>query len=155
MLLVFDRELALTRVRDRRRLQNGWNFGKIPKAFDPPPSSLENHIAKFASKLRQKCACSLWRDCCVLYDPIYHEMHVVQQFNMVIGWKTYHQKTLLYRFHAEKAQILQYNFLDWKWTPSPLSEFFWKFIRFGGGRKSKKVRAFCPSDKQFLELLPS
>ena len=51
----------------------------------PPPSSLENHIADFATKLRQKCVCSLWRDCCVLYDPIYHEMHVVQQFNMVIG----------------------------------------------------------------------
>ena len=29
-----------------------------------------------------------------------HEMHVVQQFNMV---KTYPEKTLLYHFHAEKA----------------------------------------------------
>ena len=36
----------------------------------------------------------------VLYDPISHEMHVVQQFNMV---KTYPEKTLLYHFHAEKA----------------------------------------------------
>ena len=42
-------------------------------------------IGKFATKLRQKCVCSLWRDCCVLYDPISHEMHVAQQFNMVIG----------------------------------------------------------------------
>ena len=34
---------------------------------------------------RQKCVCSLWWDCYILYDPISHEMHVVQQFNMVIG----------------------------------------------------------------------
>ena len=34
--------------------------------------------------LRQKCVCSLWRDCFILYDPTSHEMHVVQQFNMVI-----------------------------------------------------------------------
>ena len=58
-------------------------------------------------------------DCCVLYDPISHEMHVVQQFNMVLplNWlKTYPKKTLLYHFHAEKAlfkvQNLQYKFLD-------------------------------------------
>ena len=61
---------------------------KFQTAFDvcppPPPSSLENHIADSATKLRQKCVCSLWRDC-VLYDPISHEMHVVQQFTMVIG----------------------------------------------------------------------
>ena len=54
----------------------------------------------------------------LLYYPISHEMHVVQQFNMVIGWKTYPEKTRLYHFHAEKAlfkgQILQYKFLDWK-----------------------------------------
>ena len=55
------------------------------QTLTPPPSFLENHIADFATKLRQKCVCSLWRDCCVLYDPISHEMHVVQQFNMVIG----------------------------------------------------------------------
>ena len=45
---------------------------------------------------RQKCVCSVWRDCCVLYDPISHEMHVVQQFNMVLplNWlKTYPKKT--------------------------------------------------------------
>ena len=58
---------------------------KFQMAFDPPPSFSENHIADFATKLRQKCVCSLWWDCCVLYDPISHEMHVVQQFNMVIG----------------------------------------------------------------------
>ena len=25
------------------------------------------------------------RDCCVSYDPISHEMHVVQQFNIILG----------------------------------------------------------------------
>ena len=29
----------------------------------------------------------------LLYYPISHEMHVVHQFNMVIGWKTYPEKT--------------------------------------------------------------
>ena len=94
---------------------------KFQTAFDPPPSFLENHVALFATKLRQKCVCSVWRDCCVLYDPISHEMHVVQQFNMVLplNWlKTYPKKTLLYHFHAEKAlfkvQNLQHKFLDWK-----------------------------------------
>ena len=61
---------------------------KFQMAFDPPPSFSENYIADFATKMRQKCVCSLWRECYninVLYDPISHEMHVVQQFNMVIG----------------------------------------------------------------------
>ena len=80
---------------------------KFQTAFDPPNPS--------------PCVCSLWRDCCVFYDPIFHEMHVVQQFNMVLplNWlKTYPKKTLLYHFHAEKAlfkvQNLQHKFLDWK-----------------------------------------
>ena len=37
------------------------------------------------AKLRQKCVCSLWRGCCVFYDPISPKMHVGQQFIMVIG----------------------------------------------------------------------
>ena len=81
------------------------NFRKSSKG--PPPSFSENH-ADFATKLQQKCVCSLWRDCCVLYDPISHEMHVVQQFNMVLplNWlKTYPKKTPLYHFHAEKALV--------------------------------------------------
>ena len=71
----------------RMTLQKRMNFLKNSKRpLTPlPPSFSENHIADFATKLRQKCICSLWRDCCVLYDPISHEMHVVQQFNMVIG----------------------------------------------------------------------
>ena len=55
---------------------------KFQTAFDPTPSSFsENHIADFATKVRM----FIWRDCRVLYDPISHEVHVVQQFNMIIG----------------------------------------------------------------------
>ena len=85
------------------------NFWKSSKRPLTPPSFSENHVALFATKLRQKCVCSVWRDCCVLYDPISHEMHVVQQFNMVLplNWlKTYPKKTLLYHFHAEKALFI-------------------------------------------------
>ena len=82
------------------------NFRKSSKLPLTPLSFSENHIADFASKLWQKWVCSLWWNCCVLYDPISHEMHVVQQFNVVLPlhWlKTYPKKTLLYHFHAEKA----------------------------------------------------
>ena len=57
---------------------------KFQMAFDPPPRFRKIILQIF----RQKCVCSLWRECYninVLYDPISHEMHVVQQFNMVIG----------------------------------------------------------------------
>ena len=68
---------------------------KFQTAFDPPPSFSKNHIADFATKVRM----FIWRHCCVLYDPISHEMHV-QHGNWL---KTYPKKTLLYHFHAEKA----------------------------------------------------
>ena len=65
---------------------------KFQTVFNPPPLIFGKSYCGFrdqiATKLRQKCVCSLWRDCYninVLYDPISHEMHVVQQFNMVIG----------------------------------------------------------------------
>ena len=97
------------------------NFRKSSKRPLTPPSFSENHIADFATKLRQKCVCSLWRDCCVLYDPISHEMHVVQQFNMVIGWKHTLKPPFCIIFMLKKAylkvQNLQYKFLDWKWPP--------------------------------------
>ena len=77
--------------------------------------------------LWQKCICSLWRDCYVLYDPISHEIHVVQQFNMVIGWKIYREKTLLYHFRAEKALFKGPNFATWifglKMTTPPFGTF--------------------------------
>ena len=57
---------------------------KFLPAFGPPPS-----FCRFFEKVQQKCACSLRRYCYVLYDPISHEMHVVQQLKMVKGFKTY------------------------------------------------------------------
>ena len=122
----YQQDLTKGRMTSPKRM-NFWKSSKRPLT---PPSFSENHVALFATKLRQKCVCSVWRDCCVLYDPISHEMHVVQQFNMVLplNWlKTYPKKTLLYHFHAEKAlfkvQNLQHKFLDWKCPPPP----FWNF----------------------------
>ena len=105
--------------------------------YDDMMTFSENHVALFATKLRQKCVCSVWRDCCVLYDPISHEMHVVQQFNMVLplNWlKTYPKKTLLYHFHAEKAlrsKICNINFWIGNGPPPPFGSFpkihqFWR-----------------------------
>ena len=55
---------------------------------------------------------------------------------MVIGEKTYPEKTPLYHFHAEKAlfkgpksAILIFGL---EITPPPLLELFQKFISFGG-----------------------
>ena len=45
-----------------------------------------------------------------MFIIISHEMHVVQQFNMEIGWKTYPEKTIFYNFHAEKALFKGPNF---------------------------------------------
>ena len=96
-----------------------------------------SHFRKIILRIsRQKCVCSLWRDCCVLYDPISHEMHVVQQFNMVLplNWlKTYPKETLLYHFHAEKALFKgpksATSIFGLKMTPAPSLELFRKFIR--------------------------
>ena len=49
-------------------------------------------------------------DQCCREPTIVHEMHVVQQFNMVIGRKTSPEKTHLYHFHAEKALFKGPNF---------------------------------------------
>ena len=38
-----------------------------------------------ADKIVTKVRMFIWRNICVLYDPISHEMHVAQMFNMVIG----------------------------------------------------------------------
>ena len=78
------------------------NFRKSSKRpLTPTP-----HFRKIMLRIsQQKCVCSLWRDCYVLYDPISHEIHVVQQFNMVIGWKTYPEKTLFVSFSCWKSPI--------------------------------------------------
>ena len=84
-----------------------------------PPLIFGKSCCGFRDKIATKVRMFIMADCCVLYDPISHEMHVVQQFNMVLplNWlKTYPKKTLLYHFHAEKAlfkvQNLQHKFLD-------------------------------------------
>ena len=110
-------------LRDEARFQIRWIFGKLYCAFRD----------KIVTKVRML----IWRHCCVLYDPISHEMHVVQMFNMVIGWKHTLKRPFYIIFMLKKpclkVQILQYKFLDWKWPP-PLSELFRKFIRFGNVR---------------------
>ena len=63
---------------------------KFQTAFDPPPAP---HFRKVTLRFsRQNCDKSatkvrmfIWRNICVFYDPISHEMHVEQMFNMVIG----------------------------------------------------------------------
>ena len=77
------------------------------RLLTPPP-----HFRKIILRIsRQKCVCSLWRDCCVLYDPISHDIHAIQQFNMIIGRKTYPEKTPLYHFYAEEALLKDPNFV--------------------------------------------
>ena len=41
---------------------------------------------------------------------ISEEMHVVQQFNIVIGWKAYPEKTIFHDFHAKIALFKSPNF---------------------------------------------
>ena len=70
---------------------------KFQTTFDPPLI-----FGKLYCGFRDKSAyvhmeALHWRDCCVLYDPISHDMHVVQMFNM-------------YQFHAEKALFKGPNF---------------------------------------------
>ena len=65
-------------------------YSKRPLIPPPPlpPSFLENHIADFATKVRDFAtkvhmfimAGLLY----ILYDPISHEMHEVQMFNMLM-----------------------------------------------------------------------
>ena len=58
---------------------------KFQTAFDPPPLIFGKLYCAFRDKIVTKVRMLIWRHCCVLYDPISHEMHVVQMFNMVIG----------------------------------------------------------------------
>ena len=78
---------------------------KLRKSSKRPPIFGKSYCG-FRDKIATKVRMFIMGDCYninVLYDPISHEMHVVQQFNMVIGWKTYPEMTLLYHFHAQKA----------------------------------------------------
>ena len=113
-------------------------FPKFQTAFAPPP-----HFRKIILQIsRQNCVCSLWRDCCELCDPISHEMHVVQQFNMVIGWKHTLKRPFCIIFMPKKpylkVQILQYEFLYWKCPPPPFGNFP-KIHPFWWGHPSLRV----------------
>ena len=85
--------------------QNKWIFWKILHSLWPPTLPLEKTYCGFRDISATKSVWSLWRDVYALYDPISHDMHVVQQFNMVIGWKTYPEKTHLYHFHAKNPNL--------------------------------------------------
>ena len=91
-------------LRDRRRLQNGWNFGKVPNCLWPPPplifgKSYCGFRDKIATKVRMfimaGLLCIIWS-----YLPWDACSTTVQHGNWL---KTYPKKTLLYHFHAEKA----------------------------------------------------
>ena len=62
---------------------------KFETAFDPPPPHFRKIMLRIlrqnCDKIATKVRMFIMADCCVLYDPISHEMHVVQQFNVVIG----------------------------------------------------------------------
>ena len=60
---------------------------KFQTAFDPsPPSIIFGKLyCNFRDKIVTKVRMFIWRNICVFYDPISHEMHVAQMFNMVIG----------------------------------------------------------------------
>ena len=60
-----------------------WKSSKRP--LTPPPLIFGKLCCGFRDKIATKVRMFIMADCCVLYDPISHEMHVVQQFNVVIG----------------------------------------------------------------------
>ena len=57
---------------------------KFETAFDPPLIFGKSYCG-FRDKIATKVHMFIMADCCVVYDPISHEMRVVQQFNLVIG----------------------------------------------------------------------
>ena len=93
-------------LRDVSRFQIGWIFGKVQNGLWPPSLIFGKLHCAFRDKIGTKVHMFIWRHCCVLYDPISHEMHV-QHGNWL---KTYPKKTLLYHFHAEKALFKGPNF---------------------------------------------
>ena len=109
-------------LKGRVRLTNRMNFRKSSKRpLTPPPLIFGKLYCAFRDKIVTKVRMLIWRHCCVLYDPISHKMHVVQMFNMVIGWKHTLKRPFYIIFMLKKpclkVQILQYKFLDWKWPP--------------------------------------
>ena len=58
---------------------------RFQTAFDPTPLIFGKLYCGFCDKIATKVHMFIWRDCCVLYDPISHEMHVVQS-RVMIEW---------------------------------------------------------------------
>ena len=116
---------------------------KLRKSSKRPPSFSKNHVADFATKLRQKCVCSLWRT--VVYYMIYisHEMHVVQQFNVVIGCKHTQNKTFCIIFMQKKpylkSKICNINFWIENVPPPPPFGTFPKIHPFWCAHPSRKA----------------
>ena len=102
-------------VRDAAHFQNGWIFGKVSNGLWPPPPLIFGKL--YCGFCNKSAYMFIWRDICVLYVPISHEMHVVQQFNMVLplNWlKTYPKKTqggptwliILYYTHGKCFRVI-------------------------------------------------
>ena len=69
----------------RVTLTNRMNFRKSSKRLLTPPLIFGKLHCAFRDKIVTKVRMFIWRNICVFYDPISHEMHVAQMFNMVIG----------------------------------------------------------------------
>ena len=83
-------EAKVSRIltKGHRPLPNRMNFRKSSKLpLTPPPLIFGKLYCGFRNKIATKVRMFIWRNFCVFYDPISHEMHVAQMFNMVIGWK--------------------------------------------------------------------
>ena len=131
---------------------------KFQTAFDPPLIFGKLYCG-FRDKIVTKVRMFIWRDCCVLYDPISHEVHVVQQFNMVIGWKHTLKRHICIIFMLKKpclkVQILQCKSLDWK-CPPPLRNFSENsFGNAGHPLGSHNFWQLLSSFAIFWQLLPS
>ena len=92
-------------LRDGWAHQNGWNFGKVPNGLWPPPLIFGKSCCGFRDKIATKVRMFIMADCCVLYDPISHEMHDVQQFNVVFGWKHTLNKPFCIIFMLKKPYL--------------------------------------------------
>ena len=133
----FKKMLIPFKLNDAPRFQIGWIFGKVPNGLWPPPHHFRKVIFRI---LRQNCdksayvhmeglLCIIWS-----YFPWDACSTTVQRGNWL---KTYPKKTLciilLLKKPCLKVQVLQYEFVDWKWPHAP-TELFQKIICFGDAR---------------------
>ena len=104
------------------------NFRKSSKRPLTPPLIFGKSYCGFRDKIATKVRMFIMADCCVLYDPISHEMHVVQQFNVVIGCKHTLKKTFCIIFMQKKpylkSKICNINFwIENDHPPTPFGTF--------------------------------